>query len=95
MQHVQAEFDLQEIFIPELEGAKHINGGEGSDEVFLECGNGKLGGIYLMVVQGDNLDVDCFGPDVFLDHGGSFVVHYIPCQMVASVEKTCLRTLST
>ncbi len=67
-----------------MEGAKHINGGKGSDEVFLECGNGMLSNICLMVVQGDKLDVDCFGPDVLLDRSGSFVVHYVQCRMVAT-----------
>ena len=43
MQHVYCKFDLQEKFIPKLEGAKHINGGKGRDEVFLECGDGTLG----------------------------------------------------
>jgi hypothetical protein len=52
-----------------LEGAKHINSGEGGHEVFLECGNGALGGICSMVVRGDELDVDCFGPDVGVVHG--------------------------
>ncbi len=49
MQHVYCKFDLWE---PELEGAKHINGGKGCDEVFLECGDGTLSGICLMVVGG-------------------------------------------
>ncbi len=40
-----------------MEGAKHINGGEGGNEVFLECGDGMLGGICLMVIQGGKLDV--------------------------------------
>ncbi len=66
-----------------MEEAKHINGGKGGNEVFLECGDGTLGSICLMVVQGDELDVDCFGPNVFLDHGGSFLVHYVQCRMVA------------
>jgi hypothetical protein len=57
-----------------LEGAKHINGGEGGNEVFLESGNGTLGSICSMVVQGDELGVDCFGLDVSLDRGGTFVV---------------------
>jgi hypothetical protein len=66
-----------------LEGAKHINGGKGNDEVFLECGDGTLGGICLMVVQGDKLDANCFRLDVFLDCGGTLVVHYVQCWMVA------------
>jgi hypothetical protein len=37
-----------------------------------------------MVVQGDKLDVDSFGPDVFLDCGGTFIVHYVQCRMVAA-----------
>jgi hypothetical protein len=41
-----------------LERAKHINGGEGSNEVFLESGDGAFGGIGLMVVWGDKWDVD-------------------------------------
>ncbi len=36
-----------------------------------------------MVVRGDELDVNCFRPNVFLDCGGTFVVHYIQCWMVA------------
>jgi hypothetical protein len=52
-----------------LEGAKHINGGKGGDEVFLECGDDMLGGICLMIVQENNLNVDCLGPDVFFDRG--------------------------
>ncbi len=67
-----------------MEGAKHINGGEGSNEVFLECCDGTLGGIGLMVVQGDKLDVDCFGLDVFLNCGGTFVVPYVQCRMIAA-----------
>jgi hypothetical protein len=50
----------------------------------MKCGNGALGGICLMVVQGGKLDVDCFGPDVLLDRGGTLVVKYIQCQMVAA-----------
>ncbi len=67
-----------------MEGANHINGGEGGDGVFLECGDGVLGGICLMVVQRDELDVDCFGLDVLLNRGGTFVIHYVKCQMVAA-----------
>ncbi len=67
-----------------MEGAKHINGGKGGDEVFFECGNGTLDGICSMVVWGDKLDVDCFRLDVFLDRGGTFIVHYVQCRMVAS-----------
>ncbi len=67
-----------------MEGAKHINGGKGDNESFLESGNGALGGIDLMVVGGGQLDVDQFGPDVFLNCGGTLVVHYIQCRMVAS-----------
>ncbi len=52
--------------------------------MFLECGNGTLSGICLMVVRGDKLDVNCFEPDVFLYCGRTFVVHYVQCQMVAS-----------
>ncbi len=52
--------------------------------MFLECGDGMLGGISSIVVQGDELDVDCFGQDVLLDRGGSLVVHYVWCRMVAS-----------
>ncbi len=52
--------------------------------MFLDCGNDMLGSICLRVVWGDKLDVNCFGPDVFLDCGGTFVVHYIQCQKVAA-----------
>jgi hypothetical protein len=65
-----------------LEGAKHINGGKGNDEVFLECGDGALGGIN--GCAGDELDIDCFGPDVLLDCSRTLIVHYVQCQMVAS-----------
>jgi hypothetical protein len=41
-----------------LEGAKHINSGRGGGEVFLESGDGMLSGIGLMVVWGDELDID-------------------------------------
>ncbi len=75
---------MREKFIPELEGVKHINGGEGGNEVFLKRGNGALGGICFMVMWGDELDVDCFGPDVLLDCGRTLVVHYVQCRMVAS-----------
>jgi hypothetical protein len=37
--------------------------------------NGCVGGL---------LDVNCFGPDVFLDCSGTFVVHYVQCWMVAA-----------
>jgi hypothetical protein len=37
-----------------------------------------------MVVQGDKLDVNSFRPDVFLDCGRTFVVHYVQCRMVAA-----------
>ncbi len=37
-----------------------------------------------MVVQGGELDVDCFGPDVLLDCGRTFVVHNVQCRMVAT-----------
>ncbi len=52
--------------------------------MFLESGNGAFGSIGLMVVGEDELDVDRFIPDVFLDHGGTLVVHYVQCRMVAS-----------
>ncbi len=68
-----------------MEGAKHINGGKGGNEVFLECGNGTLSGICSMVVWGDELDVNCFGPDVYFYCGRTFVVHYAQCLMVAAV----------
>jgi hypothetical protein len=71
---------LREKFIPELEGAKHINGSEGGDEMFLECGDG----ICLMVVQGDELDVDCIGLDVLLNHSRTLIVHYVQCRMVSA-----------
>jgi hypothetical protein len=58
MQHALGEFNLGEKFIPKLEGAKHINGGKGDNEVFLESGDGAFGGIDLMIVRGDKLDVD-------------------------------------
>jgi hypothetical protein len=35
MQDVQGMFDLREKFIPEFEGANHINSGKGGDVVFL------------------------------------------------------------
>ncbi len=35
-----------------------------------------------MVVREDELDVNCFGPDVFLYCGRTFVVHYVQCRMV-------------
>jgi hypothetical protein len=63
---------------PELEGAKHINGGKGGNEVFLECGDGALGGICLMIVRGDKLDIDCFRPDVLLALG-----------LLANLKETC------
>jgi hypothetical protein len=37
-----------------LKGAKHINDGKGSNEVFLESGDGAFGGIGSMVVWGTN-----------------------------------------
>ncbi len=52
--------------------------------MFLECGNGTLSGICSVVVQGDELDVSCFRTDVFFDCGGTFVVHYVQCRMVAA-----------
>ncbi len=53
--------------------------------VTMKCSlNVALGGICLMVVQGGKLDVDCFGLDVFLDQGGTFIVHYVQCRMVAA-----------
>ncbi len=67
-----------------LEGAKHINGSKGGNEVFLERNDGAFGSIDLMVVGGDKLDVDQFGPDEFLDRGGTLVVHYVHYRMVAS-----------
>jgi hypothetical protein len=41
-----------------LEREKHINGAKGGNEVFFECGDGMLGSICLMVMQGDKLDVN-------------------------------------
>ncbi len=52
--------------------------------MFLESDDGTFGGIDLMVVGGDKLDVDQFGPDEFLDCRGTLVLHYVHCQMVAS-----------
>jgi hypothetical protein len=75
---------LRGKFITKLEGAKHINGGEGSNGVFLESGNGTFCGIDPMVVRGNELDVDCFGPDVLLNCGGTLVVHHVKRRMVAS-----------
>ncbi len=76
---------MWELLIPKLEGAKHINGCKGGNEVFLESIDGTFCGIYLMVVRGDELDVDCFGPYVPLNCGGTLIVHHIQCQMVASL----------
>ncbi len=70
-------------FIPELEGAKHINGGKGADEVFLECGDGAWWHL-LNSCGGAKLDIDCFRSDVLLNPGGTFVVHYVQCQIVAA-----------
>ncbi len=67
-----------------MEGAKHINSGNGSNEVYLECGHGLLSGICLMIVWGDKLDVNCFGPDIFFYCDRTFVVHYVQCRMVAA-----------
>jgi hypothetical protein len=33
---------------------------------------------------GDKLDVDCFRLDVLINRGGTLVVHYVQCQMVAT-----------
>jgi hypothetical protein len=52
--------------------------------VFLESGDGAFSGIDSMIVGGDELDVDRFGPYVFLNRGGTLVVHHIQCLMVAS-----------
>jgi hypothetical protein len=41
-----------------LEGAKHINGGNSGNEVFVESGDGVFSGIDSMVVRGDESDVD-------------------------------------
>ncbi len=89
-QHIYGEFNLWEKLIPKLEGAKHINGGKGSDEVFLESGDGAFCGIDLMVVRGDELDVDCFGLDVLLNGGGTLVFHHIQCRMVASIRSSTI-----
>ncbi len=67
-----------------MEGAKHINGGEGRDKVFLESGDGAFGGISSMVVRGDKLDVHSFGQDILLNCGRTLVAHYVQCRMVAS-----------
>ncbi len=67
-----------------MKGAKHINNGKGSKEVFLECGDGTLSGICSMVVWGEELDVNCFGLDVFFYCGRTFVFHFVQCQMVAA-----------
>jgi hypothetical protein len=63
---------------------KHTNGVEGGNEMFFESGDGVFGSIDPMVVQGDELDVNCFGPDVLLDRSGTLVVHHVQCRMVAS-----------
>ncbi len=39
---------------------------------------------FVMVAQGNKLDVDCFGPDELLDRGGTLVVHYIQCRIIAA-----------
>jgi hypothetical protein len=78
------KFNLWEKYSPELEEAKHINGDKGGNKVFLESGDGRLIAICLMVVQGDELNANCSGPDVFCDCGQTFVVHYVQCQMVAA-----------
>ncbi len=39
-------------------GQSLINSGGGSNPVFFESGNSAFGGIGLMVVQGDKLDID-------------------------------------
>ncbi len=68
---------MWEELIPKLEGAKHINGGKGGNEVFLESGNGAFCGIDPIVVRGDELDVDCVRPDVLLGRGRTPVVHHV------------------
>ncbi len=50
----------------------------------INSGDGALGSICSIVVQGYELDVDCFEPDVLFDRGGTFVVHYVQCRMVAT-----------
>jgi hypothetical protein len=60
---------------PTVGGGKHINGGKGSNEVFLKSGDGTYCSIDPMVVRGDELDVDCFLPDGFLNCGRTLIVH--------------------
>ena len=51
--------------------------------MLFKCCNGPFCSVDLMVVGGDQLDVDLYGPDVFFNCGGTFIVHYIQCRVVS------------
>ncbi len=61
--------------VPKLEQAKHVDGCEGSNKVFLESADGAFGGVDAMIVRRDQLDFHLVGMDVLFNCLGSFIVH--------------------
>ncbi len=62
----------------------HVHSGKCCNEVLLECCDGLFCSVDLMVVRGDELDVDFLRPDIIFDCGGTLVVHHVQCRLVAS-----------
>jgi len=79
---VEREFDLQQKFIPELQGAVPVDSGELRNEVLLECCDGALGSVDPMVVGGDKVNVHVILANVHRDGLGAFVIHYIQCGVI-------------
>ena len=72
-QEVEGEFNLWKEFIPQLQGAKAVNSGEGGNKMLLKCRDRSFGRNDAMIVRGFELDVHFVGADVMLDRLGTFI----------------------
>ncbi len=66
-QEVEGEFNLWKEFIPQLQGAKAVNSGEGGDEMLFKCCDCAFGRIEAMIVRGYKLDLHFVGTDVLFN----------------------------
>ena len=61
----------------------YVHSYESNTEMLFECCDGPFCSVDSMVVQGDELDVDLFRPDVFFNRGRTFIAHNIQCRVVS------------
>jgi hypothetical protein len=80
---------LREKFIPELKGKELVNGGKGSNKMFFEGCNGLFGGIDIMTVWQDKLNVDLACFDVLFYRRRTFIVHHIQCRVISLGTESC------